>query len=473
VTSEFLRVERINDSEVCFLIAINNKRGRNGRVNRTDKNGILSVNGKNIIPHDEALRLLMAAECTGNHSDLVRGELAAIISHWLQSPSEAPILLQQSHSKKWINILRNWSLLANRSPAASLTAEKNDASPVKIDFSKIPFPPVGKPKFTFIDLFAGIGGFRIALQNLGGKCVFSSEWNQQAKETYFKNYGEVPFGDIKQFTAPAAKKVSLVSAIPCPDIITGGFPCQAFSQAGKQLGFKDARGTLFFDILEMTKALRPKALILENVKRLRGHDGGKTFAVIANSLRELDYKVYSKVLRASDFGLPQNRERIFIVAFDKALHFDFPDQMNLPTRVADILEEKVDDLFTITDRIYEGHKRRVREHRARGNGFGFSVFKPEVPYTNTISARYWKDGSEILIDQGETNPRMLTPRECARLQGFKDEFRPHQSRRHAYQQFGNSVPVPVVQKVAEKVFIALHEKLAPKSLLDPLEIVTL
>jgi len=414
-----------------------------------------------LISHRQALELLLANIQSQRYSLHIQDELAAIVSHWLQCPGEAPILLSKREAAEWGKILqRKFGIVTRKSPP-------------KIDFTEVPFPPLSKPKFTFIDLFAGIGGFRIALQNLGGKCVFSSEWNQQAKETYFRNYGEVPFGDIKKFTGATSAKASLVSAIPRPDIIAAGFPCQAFSQAGKQLGFKDARGTLFFDILEMTKALRPKALILENVKRLRGHNGGKTFAVITNSLRELDYKVYSKVLRACDFGLPQNRERIFIVAFEKALHFDFPEPMNLATCVADILEEKVDDRFTITDRIYEGHKRRVREHRARGNGFGFSVFKPEVAYTNTISARYWKDGSEILIDQGERNPRMLTPRECARLQGFKDEFMTHQSRRHAYQQFGNSVPVPVVQKVAEMVLIALVEKRKAKSLLDPLEIVTL
>jgi DNA (cytosine-5)-methyltransferase 1 len=414
-----------------------------------------------LISHRQALELLLANIQSQRYSLHIQDELAAIVSHWLQCPGEAPILLSKREAAEWGKILqRKFGIVTRKSPP-------------KIDFTEVPFPPLSKPKFTFIDLFAGIGGFRIALQNLGGKCVFSSEWNQQAKETYFRNYGEVPFGDIKKFTGATSAKASLVSAIPRPDIIAAGFPCQAFSQAGKQLGFKDARGTLFFDILEMTKALRPKALILENVKRLRGHNGGKTFAVITNSLRELDYKVYSKVLRACDFGLPQNRERIFIVAFEKALHFDFPEPMNLATCVADILEEKVDDRFTITDRIYEGHKRRVREHRARGNGFGFSVFKPEVAYTNTISARYWKDGSEILIDQGERNPRMLTPRECARLQGFKDEFMTHQSRRHAYQQFGNSVPVPVVQKVAEMVLIALVEKRKAKSLLDPLEIITL
>ena len=429
--------------------------------------------GSLVINHREALDLIRVHEAESKLDSLPREELPAIISHWLQSPKDSPILLDAGHREKWLNLLRNHCLLRGRSPAADLPKPTAHPRPLHIDFSDIPFTPVEKPRFTFIDLFAGIGGFRTALQNLDGKCVFSSEWDQHAKQTYFDNYGEVPFGDIKHFTGTADTKVSLLQVMPRPDIIVGGFPCQAFSQAGKQLGFNDARGTLFFDILEMTKALRPKALILENVKRLRGHDGGKTFSIIANSLRELGYKVYSKVLRASDFGLPQNRERIFIVAFDKPLHFEFPQSSNLPTRVADILEDQVDDRLTITDRIYEGHKRRVREHRARGNGFGFSVFKPNAAYTNTISARYWKDGSEVLIDQGTRNPRMLTPRECARLQGFDDEFKPHSSRRHAYQQFGNSVPVPVVRRVAEMVMHALAEKRKAMFLLDPLEVVTL
>jgi len=430
-------------------------------------------NGSLVINHREAFDLIRVHEAEAKFDDVRREELPAIISHWLQSPKDAPILLDASYREKWLSLLRNHCLLRGRSPADELPKPTAHPRPVHIDFSDIPFPPVEKPKFTFIDLFAGIGGFRVALQNLGGKCVFSSEWDRHAQQTYFDNYGEVPFGDIKSFTGTGDSKRNLLSAIARAEIIAGGFPCQAFSQAGKQLGFNDARGTLFFDVLEIAKALRPKALILENVKRLRGHDGGKTFAVIANSLRELDYKVYSKVLRASDFGLPQNRERIFIVAFDKPLLFEFPEPSKMPTRVGDILEQQVDDWFTITDRIYEGHKRRVREHRARGNGFGFSVFKPDAAYTNTISARYWKDGSEILIDQGKKNPRMLTPRECARLQGFEDDFRPHQSRRHAYQQFGNSVPVPVVQRVAEMVSHALTSKRKATGLFDPFEIVTL
>jgi DNA (cytosine-5)-methyltransferase 1 len=427
--------------------------------------------GSPVIGHRQALNLILATEEGGGFDLYRREELPAIVSHWLQSPKDPPVLLDASFRDKWLDLLRTWCQLEGSNPAAGLPKRTSHPRPVHIDFSDIPFPPVERPRFTFVDLFAGIGGFRIALQQLGGKCVFSSEWDRHAKQTYFQNYGEVPFGDIKFFTGSASEGPNWLNAVPQHDILAGGFPCQAFSQAGKQLGFNDARGTLFFDILRIVEARRPKAVILENVKRLRGHDGGRTFAVILNSLKELKYKVYSKVLRACDFALPQNRERIFIVAFPEALHFSFPDPANTPTRVGDILEPEVDAWFTISDRIYEGHKRRVREHRARGNGFGFSVFHPDAPYTNTMSARYWKDGSEILIDQGDLNPRMLTPRECARIQGFADEFHTHESRRHAYQQFGNSVPVPVVKAVADHVAKALQEKRPAKYVLDPFEAV--
>lgn len=411
------------------------------------------------IPHREALRLLLSAEAVQNHPEHVRAELPAIISHWLQSPEEDPLALGSAAALRWRTMLATPARTSLRPPAP------------KIDFSDLPFPPVQKPEFTFIDLFAGIGGFRLALQELGGKCVFSSEWEPHAKKTYAQNYGETPFGDIKNFTATGETPPAFQNSVPSHDILAGGFPCQAFSQAGRQLGFNEARGTLFFEILKLAKTIRPRALILENVKRLKTHDGGNTFKVIVNSLRELGYKVYAKILRAYDYGLVQNRERIFIVAFDKPLHFDFPDP--LKTRryqcVGDILENHVDERYTITDRIYEGHKRRLREHREKGNGFGFSVFKGEAAYTNTISARYWKDGSEILIDQGAKNPRMLTPRECARLQGFPDEFLPHESRRHAYQQFGNSVPVPVVASVAGALLTALRSNRKADAILDPLE----
>jgi len=222
---------------------------------------------------------------------------------------------------------------------------------------------------------------------------------------------------------------------------------------------------------KIAKLLRPRALILENVKRLKTHDHGRTFAVITNSLREIGYKVYAKVLRAYDFGLPQNRERIFIVALDQPLHFEFPEPTGerIYKNLGEALEPKPDEWYTISDRIYEGHKRRLREHRAKGNGFGFSLFKKDAPYVNTISARYWKDGSEVLVDQPDDNPRMLTPRECARLQGFPNEFVYHESRRQAYQQFGNSVPVPVVKAVASSLLKTLREKKKATFLIDPLE----
>jgi DNA (cytosine-5)-methyltransferase 1 len=421
------------------------------------------------LPYTEAMRVLLSAEAGQAHSKEVRAELPAIISHWLQSPKENPLVLGAEAGARWRAVLSTYVRAeGNPFPDSSVPVRP---PPVNIEFAVVPFPPTEKPKFTFIDLFAGIGGFRLALQGLGGKCVFSSEWEPHAKETYAKNFGEIPFGDIKTFTNEADTLPAFQNSVPTHDILTGGFPCQAFSQAGRQLGFNEARGTLFFEILKIAKAQRPRALILENVKRLKTHDKGNTFSVIVKSLHDLGYKVYAKVLRAYDYGLPQNRERIFIVAFDKPIHFDFPEPIaeRQIRKVGDILEEDVDDWYTITDRIYEGHKRRLREHRERGNGYGFSIFKPEAPYTNTISARYWKDGSEILIDQGEKNPRMLTPRECARLQGFPDGFIPNHSRRHAYQQFGNSVPVPVVKKVASAVLEALNINSKVNGMLDPLE----
>lgn len=317
-----------------------------------------------------------------------------------------------------------------------------------------------KPRFTFIDLFAGIGGFRIALEELGGKCIFSSEWEKHAKETYYQNYGEIPFGDITKFTKPSEGGSIKTDAIPEHDILCGGFPCQPFSQAGKQLGFEDARGTLFFDILTISKERHPKVLFLENVKRLKGHDKGRTFKVICNSLREIGYKVYTKIVRAYDHGVPQNRERIFLVAFSQAIEFEFPEENrhSIYKNVGDILEREPDPKYTISDRMWAGHQRRLEQHRNRGNGFGYSLFGASDEYVNTISARYWKDGSEILIEQEEQNPRILTPREAARIQGYPEGFQPHVSKRHAYQQFGNSVAVPVIKAIGQEILKSLKEK---------------
>ena len=417
----------------------------------------------------DAYRLLLSVEAGQHHDDSIESELGAIITHWLQCPAKDPMMLGSETAKRWRRALATY--VRSSDPLNVDFPLVDQKSPFLIDQNGIPFPTLKKTHFTFVDLFSGIGGFRIALQQLGGKCLFSSEWEPHAKETYFQNFGEIPFGDIKKFTSGNTSTTAKEHSIPKHDILAAGFPCQAFSQAGKQLGFNEARGTLFFEILKIAKTQRPRVLLLENVKRLKTHDQGRTFMVIVNSLRELGYKVYAKILRAHDYGLLQNRERIFIVAFDKPIQFKFPSPPRQAKAlcVADILETDVPSFYTITDRIFAGHKRRLKEHRAKGNGFGFSIFKPEATSTNTISARYWKDGSEVLIDQGKINPRMLTPRECARLQGFPDIFMPNKARRHAYQQFGNSVPVPVVNQVAMAILNSLKDNLKVRSLPDPYE----
>ena len=328
--------------------------------------------------------------------------------------------------------------------------------------NNVPFPPPKNYSFKFIDLFAGIGGFRLALQNLGGKCVFSSEWDENAKKTYYSNFGETPFGDIT--------KESTKSFIPNDfDVLCGGFPCQPFSHAGLKKGFEDTRGTLFFDVADIVnrriKKENPiKVIFLENVKGLKNHDKGNTLKTIIKTLNNLGYEVKTEILNSKNFGLPQNRERIFIVAWLKDLNkvfkfplgvdiddrgiFDKDELINIkPTKVGDILMENPNEKYTISDRLYAGHIRRRKEHKEKGNGFGFSSFDKNAPYTSTISARYYKDGSEILIEQKEANPRKLTPREAANLQGYPKDFEIPVSDNQAYKQFGNSVSVPVIQTI--------------------------
>ncbi|WP_429220525.1 DNA (cytosine-5-)-methyltransferase [Aeromonas veronii] len=346
-------------------------------------------------------------------------------------------------------------------------------------------PAASESEFTFIDLFAGIGGIRLPYQQLGGHCVFSSEWDKFSQKTYLTNFGEMPHGDITKIKA---------SDIPEHDVLLGGFPCQAFSQAGLKKGFNDTRGTMFFEIQRILVAKRPKAFMLENVKQLQGHDKGRTLKSILDILKgqgehsvpddipisddarlalseKLNYWVDYKVLRAGDFGAPQNRERIFIVGFDmdyfEGVDFDnlfsWPTPPMTPTRVGDILEDLThlpasEDRYTISDRLWEGHQKRKLEHEQKGNGFGYSLFNENSAYTNTISARYYKDGSEILIDQSSLgkNPRKLTPRECARLQGFPDDYIVDAvSQGQIYKQFGNSVCINVIQAVATQLIDAM------------------
>lgn len=315
--------------------------------------------------------------------------------------------------------------------------------------------PVLKSQFTFIDLFAGIGGMRLAYENVGGRCVYSNEWNKYSQQTYYANFGEQPEGDITKVDA---------KTIPDHDILVAGFPCQLFSIAGvskkislgRKTGFEDkTQGTLFFDVCRILKEKRPKAFMLENVKNLKSHDKGRTFKTILESLDELKYKVFFAVLDGQNF-VPQHRERIIIVGFDMErygddIEFDFDiTPVNPKPVMRDILEKKVDDKYTLSDNLWTYLQNYAAKHRAAGNGFGYGI-APLDGVSRTISARYHKDGSEILIAQKGKNPRRLTPRECARLQGFPESFVIPVSDTQAYRQFGNSVVVPLIENVAKLI----------------------
>ncbi|MBT3817340.1 MAG: DNA cytosine methyltransferase [Candidatus Magasanikbacteria bacterium] len=302
-------------------------------------------------------------------------------------------------------------------------------------------------KFTFIDLFAGIGGIRIGFEKAGGESVFTSEWDKYSQKTYQANFEEIPYGDITKIKA---------EEIPNFDVLLAGFPCQPFSQAGLKKGFNDIRGNLFFDIVKIVKHHKPSVVFLENVRNLAGHDKGNTLKVILKTLEDLGYTVFHKILNAKDFGVPQNRARIYIICFKDKVDFVFPKEPKTKTRLGDILNKKVDDKYTISDKLWAGHQRRKREHKAKGNGFGYSMFDEDSEYTSTISARYYKDGSEILIKQKNKNPRKLTPREASRLQGFPEDFIIPVSDTQAYKQFGNSVSVPVIKALAKQIIETLN-----------------
>ena len=328
--------------------------------------------------------------------------------------------------------------------------------------------------FTFIDLFAGIGGTRTAFERIGGRCVFTSEWDRWAQQTYAANFldefsDHTFVGDITQVAA---------AQIPDHDVLVGGFPCQPFSIAGvskknslgRLHGFADAtQGTLFFDVARIIKEKRPAAFLLENVKNLRTHDRGRTFEVIRRTLtEELGYELHTRVINGKHFT-PQNRERVILVGFREPSSFDF-DALELedyPQRVRDILHSTSDgqadhdgdryvdpltgkphDKYTLTDNLWSYLQGYAAKHRAAGNGFGFGLVDP-AGVTRTLSARYYKDGSEILVPQDGKNPRRLTPRECARLMGFDDDFIIPVSDTQAYKQFGNSVVVPAITAVAQ------------------------
>ncbi len=312
-------------------------------------------------------------------------------------------------------------------------------------------------KFRFVDLFCGIGGFRLAFERAGCECVFSCDWNEPAQQTYAANFGEPPFGDIHRVG---------VADILAHDILCAGFPCQPFSIAGvskklslgRKHGFEDKeQGNLFFEIANIIEYHQPKAFVLENVKNLRSHDQGRTFDIICNTLTEaLGYTVYHKILDAKAF-VPQHRERIFIVGFREKRYFEFPQFPAEGPKLESILDPNPDPKYTLTNHLWEYLRNYAAKHKAAGNGFGFGLSKPSE-VARTLSARYYKDGSEILIDQGPgKNPRRLTPRECCKLMGFPADFKIPVSDTQAYKQFGNSVVVPVVEKIAMSVVETLKQ----------------
>ena len=313
-----------------------------------------------------------------------------------------------------------------------------------------------KKEFTFIDLFAGIGGMRIAFDKAGGRCVFSSEWNKFSQKTYKTNFGDIPDGDITKIKA---------KNIPNHDILVGGFPCQPFSLAGvsskkalgRKHGFEDeTQGTLFFDIVRIIREKKPKAFLLENVKNLKSHDKGKTFKVIMKKLQEdLEYDVHVKIVDASSV-VPQHRERIFIVGFKKPMDFKFPKMIDKRPTLADILQKQVDEKYTLKDGTWNSLQRHKKKHQEKGNGFGFNLVTNTKEIAKTLSARYYKDGAEILIAQKKNNPRKLTPRECASLMGFPKSFKIEVSDNQAYRQFGNAVVVPVVKEIAKEIVRTLR-----------------
>lgn len=318
--------------------------------------------------------------------------------------------------------------------------------------------------FKFIDLFAGIGGIRLAFEKAGGKCVFTSEWDKFCQITYKENFGEAPHGDINQIKN---------EDFPEYDVLLAGFPCQPFSIAGvskknslgRPTGFLDkTQGTLFFQVARILQGKmesnenierRPKAFLLENVKNLTNHDKGRTFKVICDTLEELEYKIFTKVIDAVDY-VPQHRERIFIVGFDKRVYgdditFSFPEKAEgLKPAMKDILEQSVDSKYTLSDHLWNYLQEYAKRHKEKGNGFGFGLVDFNG-YARTLSARYHKDGSEILIPQEGKNPRRLTPRECARLMGYPESYKIKVSDTQAYRQFGNSVVVSVIEPIAEKI----------------------
>lgn len=402
-------------------------------------------------------------------------EQAAYITHFLHLGQCG---LNLSYAQKAQSLLGLWtSFVSKQEKTEESAVDAVSDSDVAVqqylfpELFKVPFQASKNPKFTFIDLFAGIGGFRMAFQNLGGKCVFSSEWDEKARKTYFLNYGEVPFGDITKETT----KNNIPRGF---DILCAGFPCQAFSLAGKRLGFEETRGTLFFDVAEILQKYQPKAFFLENVKGLVCHDRGRTFKTILKTLDEVGYIVPDpQIVNAMYFGVPQHRERIYIVGFRKDLgiqkeDFHYPEQKEVTKKWIDVREEQpVPAKYYLSTQYIQTLINHKARHAAKGNGFGYEII-PDDGIAHAIVVGGMGRESNIVIDfrqtdltpttriKGEVNRqgwRKMTPREWARLQGFPDDFRIEVSDASAYKQFGNSVAVPAIQATAAELLNTLHQ----------------
>lgn len=401
-------------------------------------------------------------------------EQAALVTHYLQLRSKGIDLPYASQAEKILGLWHDFVKHENGGAGSSCTVAESavgDQAWLFSDLFHAPFPSSANPKFTFIDLFAGIGGFRMAFQNLGGECVFSSEWDEQAKKTYYANYGDVPFGDIT--------KESTKNKIPKGfDILCAGFPCQAFSLAGKRLGFEETRGTLFFDVAEILRRYQPKAFFLENVKGLVIHDKGRTFKTILNTLEEVGYTVPNpEIVNAMYFGVPQHRERIYIVGFRKDLgikkeDFTYPEQREVTKKWIDVREETpVPAKYYLSTTYIDTLKRHKARHEAKGHGFGYDII-PDDGIAHAIVVGGMGRECNLVIDprqkdltpttriKGEVNKmgwRKMTPREWARLQGYPDNFKIVVADASAYKQFGNSVAVPAIQATAKQLLKTLEK----------------
>jgi len=404
-------------------------------------------------------------------------EQAAYVTHYLQLKDHK---IKVPYAKQAEDILNLWYEFVKGMSSEEMTESvhlEENVIPMQSflfpDMFQAPFLAPSNPKFTFIDLFAGIGGFRMAMQNLGGECVFSSELDEQAKRTYYANYGDVPFGDIT--------KESTKSRIPQGfDVLCAGFPCQAFSLAGKRLGFQDeTRGTLFFDVAEILRRYQPKAFFLENVKGLVIHDKGRTFKTILSALDEVGYIVPDpQIVNAMHFGVPQHRERIYIVGFRKDLgikkeDFSYPKRNEEIPCWLDVREEKpVPAKYYLSETYVATLRRHKARHEAAGHGFGYKIIDDKAVANAIVCGGMGREGNLVLDFRqknlvpttnikGEINKegiRKMTPREWARLQGYPDNFKIVVADASAYKQFGNSVAVPAIQATAEQLLLSLNKK---------------